>query len=210
MDVNELVGAVAKRHRVVLSEDDPVLLTVTLNEVLLAEHVKRLAGIVEDAQRAATAANAEQLETARRLLAEAGTGAGARAADLIHAAGEAVAQELRAVIARTAAEAAVRHERVWRWALGSLTVTFLVLGATGAVAYLLGRARGLEFARDEQAAAAWANTPEGRLAYRLAQGGDLEALARCTAPGWHLENDVCFPRPGADGLHGWRTAGSRR
>ena len=210
MDVNELVAAVAKRHRVVLSEDDPVLLTVTLNEVLLAEQVKCLAGIVEDAQRAATAANAEQLEAARRLLAEAGTGAGARAADLVQAAGEAVAQELRTVIARTAAGTAARRERVWRWALGSLTVAFLVLGATGAVAYAFGRAAGLELARDEQAAAAWANTPEGRFAHRLAQGGDLEALVRCSAPGWHLENEVCFPRPGADGLHGWRTAGSRR
>jgi hypothetical protein len=83
------------------------------------------------------------------------------------------------------------------------------MGATGAAAYAMGRSRGLELARDEQAAASWANTPEGRLAYRLAQGGDLEALARCTAPGWHLENDVCFPRTGTSGLHGWRTNATR-
>ena len=108
------------------------------------------------------------------------------------------------------AEASTRRERVWRWALASVTVALLVMGATGAAAYAMGRARGLDLARDEQAAASWANTPEGRLAYRLAQGGDLEALARCTAPGWHLENDMCFPRASANGLHGWRTTSPRR
>ncbi len=199
MNAKELIAEVAKRHGVLLTEQDPVLLTVWLNEAILAEQAKEFAAIVAEAQRTATSATAEAVAAA-----------GARAADDVRAAGAEVGEDLRKLVAKTAAEAATRRERVWRWALASVTVALLVMGATGAASFAMGRARGLELARDEQAAASWANTPEGRLAYRLAQGGDLEALARCTAPGWHLENDMCFPRASANGLHGWRTTSPRR
>ena len=210
MNAKELIAEVAKRHGVLLTEQDPVLLTVWLNEAILAEQAKEFASIVAEGQRTAATATVEELGAARKAAAAAVAAAGERAAEDVRAAGAAVGEDLRKLVAKTAAEAALRRERVWRWALASVTATLLVMGATGAVAYAAGRARGLDLARDEQAAASWANTPEGRLAHRLAQGGDLEALARCTAPGWHLEEEVCFPRASANGLHGWRTTGTRR
>ena len=56
-----------------------------------------------------------------------------------------------------------------------------------------GRAAGYKAAADEKAMAAWANTVQGRLAYELAQAGDLEMLAYCNRKGWQLEKGVCYP-----------------
>ena len=56
-----------------------------------------------------------------------------------------------------------------------------------------GRAAGYKVAADEKAMAAWANTVQGRLAYELAQAGNLEKLAYCDGKGWQLEKGVCYP-----------------
>jgi hypothetical protein len=36
--------------------------------------------------------------------------------------------------------------------------------------------------KDKKATTTWANTPEGRLAYRFAQTGSLASLAKCNKP----------------------------
>ena len=58
---------------------------------------------------------------------------------------------------------------------------------------------------DEKAAAAWANTPAGKLALSFDQAGDLHALAECARPGWAVETRqgrrICFVKPDAKGQH---------
>jgi hypothetical protein len=54
------------------------------------------------------------------------------------------------------------------------------------------------------AAASWANTPEGQLAYRLAQTGSLRDLATCSGRGWTAKDGNCFAQPEHGRLHGWR------
>jgi len=56
-----------------------------------------------------------------------------------------------------------------------------------------GRAAGYKAAADEKSMAAWTNTVQGRLAYELAQAGNLEKLAYCDGKGWQLEKGVCYP-----------------
>ena len=58
-----------------------------------------------------------------------------------------------------------------------------------------GKAAGYKAAADEKAMAAWANTDQGRLAYELAQAGNLEMLAHCNGKGWELEKGICYPSP---------------
>jgi hypothetical protein len=53
-------------------------------------------------------------------------------------------------------------------------------------------------------AAAWANTPEGQLAYRLAQAGSLRDLATCSGRGWTAKDGTCFAQPEHGRVHGWR------
>ena len=117
--------------------------------------------------------------------------------------------------AQTALQAARTSARsVASWAvLGALAG---VLGAGGA-GYWLGHASGREggladgyrAARDEKAAASWANTPTGRLAFAMDQGGSLAMVARCAGQGWEVETRkggvrVCFVNKAADGTnYGW-------
>ena len=103
-----------------------------------------------------------------------------------------------------------------------LAASWAVLGAlagilaAGAGAYWLGHASGREggfadgyrAALSQNAAAAWGNTPAGKLALALDQAGDLRALAECARPGWVAETKqgrrACFVRPDAKGtLYGW-------
>jgi hypothetical protein len=63
---------------------------------------------------------------------------------------------------------------------------------------------GYSEAKDEKAAAAWANTPQGRQAYELAKSTDIDALARCKRPGWHIKKGVCLVGPTSDKeTYGW-------
>src|SRR6218665_1158902 len=89
--------------------------------------------------------------------------------------------------------------------IGAAAITILV---TGWLAFSQGKeagfGAGFKAARHEAAAASWANTPQGQVAYRLALVGSLEQVARCTAPGWKVKNGACLPYPDSDGsLHGW-------
>ncbi|MYM29026.1 tyrosine-type recombinase/integrase [Duganella sp. CY15W] len=60
-------------------------------------------------------------------------------------------------------------------------------------------------AKDERAAAAWANTPQGKAAYRLAQYGAIDNLIKCSQPGWKIEQGICYVHPAPDGsIYGWR------
>ena len=105
----------------------------------------------------------------------------------------------------------IRSNLLW----AGLTSLLIVLAGFGAGYYLghqsgseQGQARGYQAARNEQAAASWANTPAGRLAYDLDQRGSLDMLALCQGDGWTTERrkggTVCFPKADAKGsITGW-------
>ena len=121
-------------------------------------------------------------------------------------------------LAKTVSEVAVKvasntaTKRMWQWAAGCIAVAFLCVGLFGWYmhssgkdsGYQAGYGAGYTEAKDEKAAAAWANTPEGRLAYRFAQSGELQRLARCSGKGWKVEKGACYPYPVPnEGTYGW-------
>lgn len=131
---------------------------------------------------------------------------------------KASAEAAKADLAKAVASAAQKVARntaarqMWQWAAGCLAVTSLSFGLFGW--YMQGRGEqagffdgygvGYSKAQDEKAAAAWANTPEGKLAYRLAQKGSITMLAKCNQPGWQIKHGVCFVKPASDGTtQGW-------
>ena len=58
----------------------------------------------------------------------------------------------------------------------------------------------------DTAAAAWANSPEGQVAYALAKAGNIRNLAQCDLPGWERSRDgLCVVRPYKGKTAGWRT-----
>ena len=80
--------------------------------------------------------------------------------------------------------------------------------ATGySAGFETGKAQAYQDVKDEKAAAAWANTPEGMLAFQLAQAGSIEKLAHCGGKGWVLSDGTCYPQPVKEGksdkIYGW-------
>jgi hypothetical protein len=99
-----------------------------------------------------------------------------------------------------------------RWVACVIAVTCVVIAGFGwrmhSIGVDSGRGLGYNQARDEVAASAWASTPEGRSAYKLARavGGEanLLHLLKCDRPGWKLEKDICYPAAAREGTYGWR------
>jgi hypothetical protein len=135
--------------------------------------------------------------------------------------------ELKAAVARTRSELArslaqTAHEiagqvastRRWRTVTWAVVITAGVFVGTGAAMYRVGRASGVAIgqregydqARDEKAANAWANTPEGQLGYGLAQAGSLRDLATCSGKTFSRRGSACFVRAGRESIFGWKLA----
>jgi hypothetical protein len=132
----------------------------------------------------------------------------------VKASAEAAKADLAQAVAAAAQEVAhnTSAKQMWQWAAGCIAVAFLCVGLFGWYmhssgkdsGYQAGYGAGYTEAKDEKAAAAWANTPEGRTAYRFAQSGELQRLARCNGKGWKVEKGVCYPMQNSDGnVYGW-------
>jgi len=124
------------------------------------------------------------------------------------------AAERTEAAATAAREVALAGARSWT-AYAAIIILAGVLSA-GIAGYLLGeqagqatgQAAGYRAARDEQAAASWANTPSGRTALALDRAGSLSMLAQCSNQGWTAETvqgrRLCVVRALKDGsIYGW-------
>lgn len=124
------------------------------------------------------------------------------------------AELVKAVVAATTeVAAATSRKQMLQWAGVCLTVAFLGVGLFGWYmhssglneGYQNGRGAGYAETKDEKAAASWANTPEGQLAFQLAEAGSITALATCDENrGWKLEKNICHPQHIKDGIYGWK------
>ena len=124
---------------------------------------------------------------------------------------EATKAELTKAVASTAAEVAYRAARnqPWQWATAYL-VAFLTIACAAGAAFVYGRERGHAETFDEQAAASWANTPAGKIAYQLAQAGTLEDLAHCRGEGWKAKDGFCYAYPVNGHVSGWHVVPDNR
>lgn len=164
--------------------------------MIALEHYQGLySAMPERIEEASRRAVREARETAQQL---ANTAAQLAHADLVDRLGNAVNQ-----VATTAA-----RKQQWKalaMGIGTAATTLLI---TGCLAFRQGKeagfGEGYKVARHEAAAASWANTPEGQLAYRLALVGSLQQVAKCSEPGWKVSKGACLPYSAPDGsLHGW-------
>lgn len=132
----------------------------------------------------------------------------------VKASAEAAKADLAHAVASAAHEVAhnTSAKQMWQWAAGCIAVAFLCVGVFGWYMHSIGHDGGYNSgygvgyseAKDEKAAAAWANTPEGKLAYRFAQSGELQRLAKCQGKGWKIEKSACYPYGnGNEGTYGW-------
>ncbi|MET3134913.1 hypothetical protein AAKU55_005216 [Oxalobacteraceae bacterium GrIS 1.11] len=97
---------------------------------------------------------------------------------------------------------------MFKWAAGCIAVVVAMLGPLLWYVHSAGvddgKALGYDQAKEEKAAAAWSNTPQGKTAYKFAQNNDFDALVKCNRPGWTLDkNRLCIVSPASDGTYGW-------
>ncbi len=90
--MKELIGEVAKRHHILLSEDDPVLVTLTLNELILTRAIAEIEAHIQACKEQASIAAAEHIAASKAL-----------AEDIVTAGAVYLAGELRAAVAEAIA-----------------------------------------------------------------------------------------------------------
>lgn len=122
-----------------------------------------------------------------------------------------LAEAVSSVAQNVARLVAARRAAIWIaicvvLSVGSFsTFGWYIHGEAYKAGYNLGYGRAYIDAKEEKAAAAWANTPQGKAAYRLAQSGSIDLLIKCEAPGWKKEQGYCYVHPSATGqIYGWK------
>ncbi len=144
MNVQDLIGEVARRHNVLVDPEDPVFVAVTLNELLLAEHVQKVQAALDRAEQVAQHATSRHLETVRSTAASLIEDSSKHVADQLRGTGAALRAPLRhavrdlVVAAEDAASEAARQRRAAQWAAAvAIGCACLVVGM--AMATWLGR-----------------------------------------------------------------------
>jgi hypothetical protein len=135
MDVQRLIGEVAKRHNVLVGHNDPILVTLTLNELILGDYLEQVKILLVEAQDQVSAGVMQQNETAKQTASELITGVATYIAEQMHSTGEQVtAQMLQTLkeetsLARQHAEQAERSRKgAFMAAAVAATCTALALG----------------------------------------------------------------------------------
>jgi hypothetical protein len=75
LDFQKIKAEVARRHHVTLDEDDPILVTITLNELILEHYEERFKTLLTQSQAQLSAASAQQEEAAKDIASRIVTGA---------------------------------------------------------------------------------------------------------------------------------------
>jgi hypothetical protein len=134
-EIEEAVSEVARKHNLLLSPDDPLLVTITLNEVMLRRLLERQAEALQAAQDEIAAGAAQQIEAAREIAGLVITGATEFVVGELRSAATALNAELLAAAERErklAVAAAISAQRAQRHAWAAVAVaaalTSLVFG----------------------------------------------------------------------------------
>ncbi|WP_277594462.1 hypothetical protein [Pseudomonas chlororaphis] len=135
LDVQRLIGEVAKRHNLLIGHNDPILATLTLNELILGEYLEHVNALLVEAQDQVSAGVAQQIEAAKQTASELITGVAQYITEQMQAAGEqATAQMLQVLkeetkLARQIAEQAEKSRRgAFTAAMVAATCAALALG----------------------------------------------------------------------------------
>jgi len=94
MDVQKLIGEVARRHSVLVDPSDPIFVAVTLNELLLAEQIEVHRAATQEACRATVEAMQRHAEDAKHVASQLVTGSASYVTDQIRIAGAALRAQL--------------------------------------------------------------------------------------------------------------------
>ncbi len=133
LDVDTLIGEVARRHNVLLAPDDPIFALLTLNELVVSRYVEVIVAKIDDARQLAAAERAETIATTKKVAESLITGG----ADYLVKEARNAGTDLASALTRAAAaeraridEAARDTRRVIWWSAFAVAITAsLLVGA---------------------------------------------------------------------------------
>lgn len=138
---------------------------------------------------------------------------GSTADAIMKASAEKAKSDLAETVAAAASEIArnTSKKEMWQWPATCIVVSFFLFALFGKYMHQngqeagqkIGRETGYKQAEDEKAAANWANTPKGNLAYRFSQTEDFASLATCDRSGWYIQKGACYLKPQSKKTYGW-------
>ena len=139
-EIEAAIGEVARKHNLLLSPDDPLMVLVTLNEMILARMLETQQRALEAALDQISAGAAQQMEAAREVAGVVITGGADYVAGEIRRATSALKIDLLAAVetakaeARQAADGArLAERRSWQIALGVAVIVSLLVGVAAAL-----------------------------------------------------------------------------
>jgi hypothetical protein len=117
-DVQELIGEVAKRHKIALQPDEPYFIMLTLSELVLSRYIGGVSRLLEAANEQARADRAKAMQTATAIGERGITSAADYAVKIIRSSTDELASVLKEAAAKERAkiELLARDARWLLWA----------------------------------------------------------------------------------------------
>jgi hypothetical protein len=141
LEIERLIGEVAKRHGVLIGRDDPVFMTITLNEIVLKRALQEMRTAVTAVQDEMAAGMAQHTAAAKTIGENIITAAAAHVETQLRSTAADAAQEINAALAarlaeaRSSADRAAAATQIAQWAAGfavaAAVATILVVFAAG-------------------------------------------------------------------------------
>ena len=142
MDVQHLIGEVARRHNVLVEPGDPIFVAVTLNELLVAEYVDAVELALARAEKTAWAASREHAEQARQAASQLMTDTAKQLGEQVRVAGSALRLQLEQLVERSvrsaqaAASESTQNRVASYWAAALATACACIAAAVVGLAFL--------------------------------------------------------------------------
>ncbi|MEJ2118540.1 MAG: hypothetical protein P8Y36_11875 [Alphaproteobacteria bacterium] len=140
LEIERLIGEVAKRHGVLIGRDDPVFMTITLNEIVLKRALQEMRTAVTAVQDEMAAGMAQHTAAAKTIGENIITSAAAHVETQLRSAAADAAQEINVALAarlaeaRSSADRAAAATQIAQWAAGfavaAAVATILVVFVT--------------------------------------------------------------------------------
>lgn len=136
-----------------------------------------------------------------------------RAQEIALATEKSVADTVEKLAEKSARAVSVRT--LCLWIGGAIVAASIAVAGMGYFlserSFQAGYAAGVADQRDEEiniaARGTWAETDDGKDAFKLSRAGQLRMLLDCSGDGWQIRQDdsqrVCLPREAKGGLQGW-------
>ncbi|ATS74307.1 conserved hypothetical protein [Xanthomonas citri pv. fuscans] len=140
LDFDDIRKEVAIRHNVLLGKDDPILVTVTVNELVLGRYLDLISDQYDEANRTLTLTLQQQVEqskeTAGKIITEAADYVSVQTRQAVIEAVKEAGKELRQQVAevKTASREAVASGRDAQVAKNSATVAAVLAGVAALIA----------------------------------------------------------------------------